>query len=147
MRRIGEVEHRDATLIPSLDHHVAAGNRNEGAVMRDAVLLRRLRRRHLVITLELQLHADDAEDRVGAPLLRVARAALRLTTATPLVREEQLGTVVVERRRMPVREVRIGDSRDADGMRRIVNVEKEAVTLARTTGEADRREHRDVMAL
>src|SRR5438876_4637157 len=38
MRRIGPIEHRDAALIPRLDHDVAARDRNQRAVVGDAVL-------------------------------------------------------------------------------------------------------------
>src|SRR2546428_5927663 len=51
------------------------------------------------------------EDRVGAPLRLVGRAALGREAATPLVREQQLGAVIVERRRMPKREVRSEERR------------------------------------
>ena len=87
------------------------------------------------------------EDRVGAPLRRIGRAALRLAAAAPLVGEQHLGAVVVERRRVPVREVRVGDGGDAHGMRGIADVEQQAVALARAAGEADRRIDRDVVAL
>ena len=52
---IGPVEHRDAALIPRLHHDVATRNRDQRAVVRHAVLLRRLRRRQLVVALELHL--------------------------------------------------------------------------------------------
>ena len=37
---VGPVEHRDAALVPRLHHDVAAGNRDQRAVVRDAVLQR-----------------------------------------------------------------------------------------------------------
>src|SRR6266571_8432539 len=52
VRRIGPIEHRDAALIPRLDHDVAARDRDQRAVVGDAVLVGGLRRRELVIALE-----------------------------------------------------------------------------------------------
>ena len=145
--RVGPIEDRDAALIPRLHHHVAAGDRDERAVVRDTVLQRRLRSGHLVVALESHLAALDREDRIGAPLLRIGRAALRVVTTAPLVAEEHLGAVVVERRRVPVGEVGIGHGADAARIHRVADVEQEAVTLAGTTGHSDRRIHRDVVAL
>src|SRR5918993_1324682 len=55
LRRIAPVEDRDPALIPPLYHHLAPGDRNERAVVRNAVLERRLRRGNLVVRVELQL--------------------------------------------------------------------------------------------
>src|SRR5258708_12316762 len=68
MIEVSPVEDRDAALVPGLDHHVASGNRDERAVVRDAVLLRCLRRGHLVVAVQLQLVVLDAEEPVRAPL-------------------------------------------------------------------------------
>src|SRR2546430_4795211 len=51
-------------ILPALSHDVAAGNRDERAVMGDAVLVRSLRRRQLVVALERHRRARDGEDRV-----------------------------------------------------------------------------------
>src|SRR6266566_2294720 len=102
---IGPVEDRDPALIPRLHHDVAPGNRNQGPIVRDAVLVRRLRREHLVIALELHLAVLEREQRVRAPVRVVVVAALGLPAAAPLVREQDLGAGVVERRGVPVREV------------------------------------------
>ena len=115
--------------------------------MGDAVLLLRLRRGQLVITPERHLVAADREDRVGAPLVFVRRAATRLRAAAPFVGEEHLRAVVVERRRMPEGEVRIGDSTDAPRVGDVVNVEQQAISRARAAGESDRRIDGDVVAL
>ena len=115
--------------------------------MRDAILLRRLRRGHLVIALERHLFAADREDRVGTPLVLVGDTAARLRAAAPLVGEQHLRAVVVERRRVPEGEVRVRDGADAPRMRDVVNVEQQAVTSARAAGESDRRIHGDVVAL
>src|SRR5207237_10469547 len=61
--------------------------------------------------------------------------------------EQDLGAVVIERRRVPVREVRVRYLRQANRMRRIADVEQEAVALARATGQSDRGIQRDVVAL
>ena len=91
--------------------------------MRDAVLVRRLRREHLVVALELHLAVLEREQRVRAPVRVVVVAALGLPAAAPLVGEEHLGAVVVERRRVPVREVRVGHRPDAPRMRDVPNVQ------------------------
>ena len=109
--------------------------------------VRGLRRRHLVVALERQLVIDDVEDRVGAPVRRIGRAAARLRAAAPLVGEEHLRAVVVERRRVPVGEVRVGRRVEAHGIRRVADVEQQAVAGAGAAGEADFRIDRDVVAL
>ena len=96
VRRVGEVEHRDAALIPRLHHDVAAGHRDERAVVRHAILLLGLRRRHLEVAAEPQLAIDNVEDRVGAPRDRIGRAAPGPSAAAPLVGEDHLRSVVVE---------------------------------------------------
>ena len=69
--------------------------------MRDAVLRRGLRSRHLVVALENQVVPLDGEERVGAPLVLVRQAAAGLATSTPLVREQNLRAVIAEGRRVP----------------------------------------------
>ena len=81
------------------------GTGNQRAVVRDAVLRVGLRRRHLVVAAEHQLLVDDVEDRVGAPVRQIGRAAARPRAAAPLVGEDDLRAVVVERGRVPVGEV------------------------------------------
>ena len=89
----------------------------------------------------------DREDRVGAPLHLVGRPAARRGAAAPLVGEQHLRAVVAERRRVPEREVRVGDGGDALRVRRIADVEQQAVAAARAAGVADRRIDGDVVAL
>ena len=115
--------------------------------MRDAILQRRLRHRQLVIALEPHLSVLDGEDGVGAPLYGVGRAALRLAAPAPLVGEQDLGPVVVERRRVPVGEVRVTHRADANRVDRVADVEQEAVAPARAARQAERRVQRDVVAL
>src|SRR6185436_20724300 len=93
------------------------------------------------------LVVDDAEDRVSSPLATIGRAALRLAAAAPFVGEENRRAVVVERRRVPVREVRVSNGGDAHGMSRVANVEQESVAFTRTAGQSDRRVHCNVVAL
>src|SRR6187397_1009463 len=107
--------------------------------MRDAILLVGLRRGELVVALELELPILDEKDRVGAPFLLVGGAALGRTAAAPLIGEEQLRTIVVERGRVPVREVGVGDGVEPNGIDRIVDVEQESVSLARATRQTERR--------
>ena len=147
LRRVGEVEHRHAALIPRLHHDVAPRHRDQRAVVRDAVLLLGLRRRHLVVAREPQLAIDDVEDRVGAPGRQIGRAAARPGAAAPFVGEDHLRAVVVERRRMPVGEVLVDDVIEPDRVLRIANVEQDAVARAGARGEADLREDGDVVAL
>src|SRR5687768_16592609 len=158
---IGEVEHREAALVPGLHHDVAAGHRNQRAVMRHAVLLLTLRRRHLVVATEYQLLAtprrrvrvaggrliNDVEDRIRAPRERIRRAAPRPAAAAPFIREDDLGAVVVERRRVPVGKALVGNEVEAFGISRIADVHQDAVAGARPRGETDLRIYGDVVAL
>src|SRR4029077_5288623 len=102
----------------------------------------------LVVRVKLQLLVVvDGEERVGAPLQLVGRAATWLTAAAPLVAEQQLGAVVVEGRRVPERHVGVGDGVDANRVLGIVDVEQQAEAGARAAREADFRIHGDVVAL
>src|SRR6185312_1459370 len=84
---------------------------------------------------------------VGAPIERIGRATLRLHSSAPLIGEEQLGSIVVERRGVPVREVRVCRGVETNWMRRIADVEQQAVAAAGTARSANRRIQRDVVAL
>ena len=106
-----------------------------------------LRGGQLVVALEVHLPVDNREDCVRAPLRLIGRAALRLSAAAPLIREQDLCSVVVERRRMPVREIRIGRGSNANGIRRIANIEQQTVASARATGQTNSRIHRYVVTL
>src|SRR5207245_2228723 len=79
------------------------------------------------------------EDRVGSPLGLVGGAALGLQTPTPLVGEQQLGAVVVERRRMPKREVRVGHRGEAPRVARVANGEQQTVRGGRAAPDSRRR--------
>src|SRR3546814_15647184 len=74
---IGEIDHREPALVPGLGEDIAARNRDDGAVMRDAILLVCLRRRQLVMTAVAELAVYDVVDGVGAPVPRILCAAAR----------------------------------------------------------------------
>src|SRR6185295_18231862 len=61
------------------------------------------------------------------------------------VGEQQLRSIVAERRRVPEGHVGIGDRRQTLRVERIANVEQQPVAGARTTRIADRRIRRDVV--
>src|SRR5690606_34017479 len=105
--RIREVDDRDSALVPRLHEDVPPRYRYQGAVVRHAVLLLGLRRRHLDVAAKLELTVDDVEYRVRTPVLWVGRAAARTRAAAPFVGENDLCAVVAERRGVPVREARI----------------------------------------
>src|SRR5215203_7270229 len=115
--------------------------------MRNAILFVGLRRGELVVALELELPILDREDRVGAPFLLVSCAALGCAAATPFVGEEQLRSIIVERGRVPVGEVGVGDGVEPNGIHRVLDIQQESVTLTRATRETERRIDRDVVAL
>src|SRR6185437_11940077 len=89
----------------------------------------------------------DREDRVGAPITRIGCAALGLAAAAPLVGEQHLGAVVVERRGMPVGEIGIGCRVEAYRVCRILDVQQHSVAFACTAGVTDAGIDGDVVAL
>src|SRR5262247_2750044 len=89
---------------------------------------------------------DDIEDRIGAPLRLVGRSAPGRGPTTPFIGEDNLGTVVTDRRRVPVREVRIGYLVNPDRVSGIGDVDQNAVALACGRSYADRRVRGDVVA-
>src|SRR5687768_5827020 len=99
--------------------------------MGDAVLLLGLRRRHLVVALVYQLAIDNVVDGIGAPRQRINGPAARTAAAAPLVGEEHLRAVVVERRRMPVSKAGVGDEVEPLWIPRIADVHQDAVARAR----------------
>ena len=72
-------------------------------------------------------------------LFAVVGAALGAAAAAPFIGEQQLGAVVVERRRVPVGEIRVRDREQAPRMRRVADVEQQAVPRAGAARQADRR--------
>src|SRR5690606_24103086 len=93
-----------------------------------------------------ELPIDDLEDRICPPSHRIALPTPRGGPPTPLVGEDDFGSVAVEGGRMPVREVRISDFVDTDRIRRIRDVEQDAVARAGAGGEIEFRVDGDVVA-
>ena len=115
--------------------------------MGHAVLVRGLRRRQLVVALERHSAARPREDRVRAPFGLVRDAAARLQAPAPLIGEQNLGAVVVERRRVPERKVGVGHGADPLRIGDVTDVEQEAIAAARTARQPDRRVDGNVVAL
>src|SRR6266568_7111148 len=115
-RGVGEIHDGDAALIPGLHFDVAAGDRNERAVMRHAVGSVGLRGGHFVVVGESQLVVLQAEDGVGAPFVGVVGAAARAQAAAPLIGKDDLVSAVGERSGVPVGIVGIIDGIETLGM-------------------------------
>ena len=135
VRGVGVIHDGDAALIPGLDLDIAAGDRNQRAVVRDAVFVEGLRRGHLVVRVELQLLVrGDGEDGVCTPAHGVARTTAWLAASAPLVGKEDSLAVVGEVRGMPECVVGIGDSVETLGVDGVLDVEQDAVARAGTAG-------------
>ena len=124
VRGIGPVEHRRAALIESLHHDVASGHGNQRTIVRGANLFGGLRRRHLVVALELELPVGKGEDGIRTPFHFVGGAAFGLASTTPFVGEQELGAVVIEGRRMPVGKIGVGHGRYPNRVCRILDVDR-----------------------
>src|SRR5207237_4685962 len=72
---------------------------------------------------------------------------LRLHPSAQLVREQDLSSIVVEGRRVPVGKIGIGRRIETNGMRWIADVEQQTVTAAGAARSTDRRVQRDVVTL
>src|SRR5947199_3809926 len=107
MVHICEVHDGDAALVPGLDLDVPTGNRNERAVVRNTVLAVTLRSRQLVVASEAQLVIRQAENRIGAPFVRIVRAATRTEASAPLICKHDFFSIIRKRGRVPIRIVRI----------------------------------------
>ena len=110
---IREVHHVDAALIPALHHDVAARHRNQAAVVRHAVLLRRLRRRNLEVARAACTSCSASIVRMVLPPISIMLVAWHIgpRAAAPLIGEHDLLAVVAEHRRVPEREVGVGPRR------------------------------------
>ena len=75
------------------------------AVMGYAVFFVALRRRNFVQTPCFQLAVDNVVKRVRAPIHWIGCLATRPPAAAPLICEQHFGTIIVERRRMPVSKI------------------------------------------
>src|SRR5207253_7613954 len=87
------------------------------------------------------------QDGGAAPVDRIPLPAARTSSATPLFGEDDLRAVVVERCRVPVREVRVRGGVETLRSLRIADVQQDAVARAGAGGQTDLREHRDVVTL
>ena len=144
---VGEINHRNAALIPGLNEDIAAGHGYDRAVMRDAVLHFALRGGQLVVAAIHQLAIDNIVDRVRAIFARVLRAAPRARAAAPFVGVEHLGAVIVKGGRMPIGEALVRHRVDALGLARIGYVEDHAIARAGARRDALGRENGNVVAL
>ena len=114
MRRIGEVEHRDAALVPRLDHDVAPRHRESAS---------RCARRSSPARSAAPASCNSPRTAACGRRCRRSRrrprsvgslgAASRPRAAAPFVGEDHLRAVVVESRRVPVGEVLVADLRRA----------------------------------
>ena len=95
--------------------------------MRNAVFLFALRRGNLVGSPALHLVRYDVVDGIGAPVLRIGCLATGHDAAAPLVGEEHLAAVIVERGGVPVGETVVDGIVDTLGRARIADVEQDAV--------------------
>ena len=78
---------------------------------------------------------------------RIGRTAAGLTTASPFVREQYLGAIVVEVCRVPEGVVGIADGVDAFGIHGVGYVQQDSIPGTRACGQSDGRIDRDVVAL
>ena len=144
---VGEVHHGDAALVPGLHFDIAAGNRDQRAIVRDTVLRVALRGRQFVIAGEGQLIVLEMEDRIRTPLVRVVRAAARAQAAAPLVGKHDFGPIVGERSGVPVRVIGIVHGIYAYRMYRVLDVQQNPIARARARRQTNRRVHSDVVAV
>src|SRR5580658_9898591 len=89
---------------------------------------------HFIVGRQFELAIGKLENRIGAPFHRVLCTTPRLSAATPLVSEQNLGARIVEGGRMPEGIMRIADSINTDRMRRIVNIQQDSISRTRTGG-------------
>src|SRR5690606_36315929 len=127
LARIGEVHDRQAALVPGLDHQVATGNGDQGAVVGDAVLSSRLGGGQFVEALPVQFPVLDGGDQVGAPVGGVLGAATRLGAAAPFIGGSDLVAGVVEGRRVPVGHVGIEQFGNPGRVLRVRDDQQDAV--------------------
>ena len=100
--------------------------------MCNAVLKFSLWGRHFKVAAILKLSVDNVVDGIGAPIERVKCTTASATTATPFIREQNLGTIVVKCCGMPVCEPGIGHDIDSLWISRIGDIEQNAITGAGT---------------
>ena len=96
MRRVGEVHHGDAALIPGLHFDIAARDGNQRAIVRDAICRVGLRSRQLVVAGHAELVVLQIEDGIRAPFVGIVRTAARAQAAAPFVGEYDFTAIVGE---------------------------------------------------
>ena len=146
-RGIGEVHDRHAALVPGLDHQIAAGHRDQIAVVGHAVLRPGLGGRQLEEALADEAAVLDRGDQVGAPGGRVLGPAARRGAAAPFVREQHLVPGRVEGGGVPVGHVRIEQLGHPRRVLRIRDVQQDAVAAARAGRQTDLGIDGDVVAV
>src|SRR5262249_49493174 len=124
---ISEIHDGDTTLVPGLYFNVTAGNGNERAVVRYAVLRIALGSRQLVIAGKFQLVILQIENRVRAPNIRVIRPATRAKSAAPFIGENDFLSIIRKRSRVPVCIVWIIHCIHSLWIRRIFNVQENSI--------------------
>ncbi len=145
---VREVDHVYAALIPALNHHVAARHRNEAAIVRNAVLLRRLRGGDLEVrVLRVLVILADRERRVAAHLHHAVRLAHRSRAAAPFVREDDLPAIIAEHGRVPALEVRVRLRGKAHRLFGVRDVHEQSMAQARAGQEVQCRVGRHVVAV
>src|SRR5207244_11985116 len=97
---------RHAALIPPLHLNIAAGNRNERAIVRNAILGVALGGGHLVVVRETQLVVLQMKDGIGAPLVRIVWPAARAQSPAPLVGKPDFVPILSKRSRVPTAQAR-----------------------------------------
>ena len=96
-----------------------------------------LRGRHLVVTTELKLTVDDVVERISTPGQRILCATARSATATPFIGENHLGAIVVEGGRMPISKTRINHLIQSLRIRRIRDIQQDAIAGASACCQAN----------
>ena len=143
---VGVVHDGDAALVPGLDLDVASGDGDEGAVVGGAVFQLGLGCGHLVVAVEGEGVVFKGEDGIGSPGHGVGWTAAGLGSSAPFVGEDDAVAGVVEHRRVPEREVGVGDGGDALGVNGVLDVEEDADAGAGPGGEAEGGVDGDVVA-
>ena len=115
--------------------------------MRDTILKLTLWGGHFEVAAILKLSVNDVVDGIGAPIERVERTAARTTTATPFIRKQNLGAIVVECRGVPVGEPGVCHDIDSLWISGIGDIEQNAITGAGSCRDVLRGENGNVMTL
>ena len=115
--------------------------------MRHAVLILTLWGRHFEVAAILKLSVNNVVDGIGAPIERIERTAARPATATPFIRKQNLGAIVVECGGVPVGEPGVCHNIDSLRISRICDIEQNAITGTGSCRDILRGKNGDVMTL